>query len=127
MTEVKSQKEKGKNIEDIKHRAYRFSISIIKLTGKYKKRDLTSEVVFKQLLRCATSVGANIVEGQASPTRKDFAHFYNVALKSANETKYWLCLIRDTIDLDLEETKALLKEINEISKILGSIIIKLRK
>ncbi len=124
--EVKSQKEKVKKVEDIKHRSYRFSITIIKFIKKYKRRDLTTEIIFKQLLRSSTSVGANIIEGEASPTRKDFRNYYNIALKSANETKYWLCLMKDTSDFNKDEIQLILQEINEISKILGSIIVKLR-
>jgi four helix bundle protein len=45
-------------------------------------------------------------------------------LKSANETKYWLCLIRDTIEVDKNKLDELLKEADEISKIIASIILK---
>jgi four helix bundle protein len=61
--------------------------------------------IFDQLLRSGTSIGANIVEGKAGSSTKDFRNFYTIALKSANETKYWLCLIRDTILINEKENK----------------------
>lgn len=48
-----------------------------------------------QLIRSATSVGANLFEARASSSRLEFKKFYEIALKSANETKYWLCMLRD--------------------------------
>ncbi len=50
-----------------------------------------------------------------------------ISLKSANETKYWICLLRDGLNVNSEKAKALLKEADEISKIIGSIVIKLKK
>ena len=46
-----------------------------------------------------------------------------IALKSANETKYWLCLIRDTQEVSREKVNELIKEADELSKIIASIII----
>ncbi|PAW92917.1 hypothetical protein CKK33_05195 [Mucilaginibacter sp. MD40] len=83
--------------------------------------------VFDQLLRSGTSIGANIIEAKSGSSTKDFRNFYNIALKSANETKYWICLIRDTILLDeKEKLNKLLNEADEISKIIASIIINLK-
>jgi len=113
---------------DIKIRAYRFSKAIINLISKTKFERLYFSIV-DQLLRSATSIGANVVEAKAGSSRKDFRNFYTIALKSANETKYWLCLIRDTevIEVDREIVKELLREVNEISKIIASIIININK
>lgn len=52
--------------------------------------------------------------------KKDFIKFYEIALKSANETKYWLGLLRDATDTDKSKVNQLLKEIEEMSKMLGS-------
>jgi four helix bundle protein len=83
--------------------------------------------IFDQLLRSATSVGANIIEAKAGSSAKDFKNFYNIGLKSANETKYWLCLIRDTILInEKEKLNELLAETTEISNIIASIIINLQ-
>jgi len=79
-----------------------------------------------QLLRSATSVGANIVEAKSSSSRKDFIKFFEIALKSANETKYWLGLLRDATNADKKKIGNLLGEIEEISKILGSSLLTLK-
>ena len=80
--------------------------------------------IFDQLVRSATSIGANVVEGSAGSSKKDWQKFLIIALKSANETKYWLCLVRDTIECEKNKVNDLLKEADELSKILASIIIK---
>ena len=77
-------------------------------------------------MRCGTSVGANLVEGGSGSTKRDLINFYHIALKSANETKYWLCIIRDNLDSNKERTNALIEEANEISKIVASSIIKMK-
>lgn len=113
---------------DIKIRAYHFSKAIINLISKAKIERLYFSIA-DQLIRSATSIGANVVEAKAGSSRKDFRNFYTIALKSANETKYWLCLIRDTevVGVDKEIVKELLKEVDEISKIIASIIININK
>ena len=74
-------------------------------------------------MRSATSVGANIVEGKAGSSKKDWKNYFAIALKSANETKYWLCLIRDTMNVSKLKVNELIKEADEISKIIASIIV----
>jgi four helix bundle protein len=87
---------------------------------------MSTQIIAKQLLRAATSVGANIFEAQASPSRKDFTNFFHHSLKSANETKYWLCLLKDANKVNIEIIDKLIKEIDELAKILGSSILTLR-
>jgi four helix bundle protein len=87
------------------------------------KYDRVYSSLFDQLLRSATSIGANIVEGKAGSSKKDWKNLLTIALKSANETMYWLCLIRDTMETDNVKAQKLLKEAEEISRIIASIII----
>lgn len=123
---VKSQKYPKE--KDIKYRSYIFAIKVIKFIRKLPKNDYALEVIIKQLLRSATSIGANIIEAQTSSSRKDFTNFYHHALKSANETRFWLGLIRDSEFLkDVVEIKELLDEAVELSNILGKCIISLKK
>jgi four helix bundle protein len=79
-----------------------------------------------QLLRAGTSVGANIVEAKSSGTKKEFIRYYQIALKSSNETRYWLYLIRDGLSLENENLKSLIKENEEISKIIAKSILTLK-
>lgn len=83
--------------------------------------------MFDQLIRSATSIGANMVEGKSGSSRKDWKNFYLIALKSANETKYWLCLIRDTMETDKLKITELIKEADEISNIIAAIVINAAK
>ena len=83
-------------------------------------------VISDQLLRSATSIGANIIEAKSSSSRRDFIKFYEIALKSANETKYWLGLLRDALKIDKNKVGQLLSEVEEISKMLGSSVLTLK-
>jgi len=78
-------------------------------------------------LRSATSIGANIIEAKSGNSRKNLISFYSIALRSANETKYWLCLVRDTLEVDKVEVNNLIKEADEISKIIGKSILTLKQ
>ncbi|MFL9481261.1 four helix bundle protein [Chitinophagaceae bacterium LWZ2-11] len=106
----------------IKHRCYFFSKEVIEFI-KDIRFDRIYFSLFDQLLRSATSIGANVVESRAGSSVKDWRNFQAIALKSANETKYWLCLIRDTMDVSKYKITELIKEANELSKIIASIII----
>lgn len=110
---------------DIKHRSYQFSKELVLFIGE-AKFDKIYFSLFSQLMRSGTSIGANLVEGKAGSSKKDFKNYYKIALKSANETKYWICLIRDTVlQNHKEKLNELLTEADEISKIIASIIINL--
>ena len=112
---------------DIKDRTYAFALEIIKFLDKLDKKDFIVDILSKQLLRSSTSIGANILEAQAGSTRKDFINFYYYALKSSNETKFWLRLLKDSKKVQNHQTDQLLKEAEEISNILGACIISLKK
>jgi four helix bundle protein len=107
---------------NIRHRSYYFSRDIVLFIGK-QKYDRIYFPLFDQLLRSATSIGANLVEGMAGSSKNDFIKFNTISLKSANETKYWLCLIKDTLDIDRDAVARFITEADEISKIIASIII----
>ena len=111
---------------DIKERSYLFALRIIELTGSLPC-DSASKVIAGQLLRSATSIGANIVEAQAASSRKDFTNFLNYALKSANETKFWLGLLHDSGRKDKELIAPLLEDTKQLSNILASSILTLKK
>ena len=63
-------------------------------------KDTSSQVIAKQLLRSATSIGANIVEAEGASSKRDFTNFFSHSLKSANESLYWLGLLRDAKKID---------------------------
>ena len=112
--------------KDIKYRCYLFSLQAIKFL-KNKKWDSFSLTIAKQLMRSAVSIGANVTEARNSSTRLEFKRYYEIALKSANESKYWICLLRDGFIVTDDELKDLLKEADVLSKILAASILKLKK
>jgi four helix bundle protein len=107
---------------DIKERSFLFSKDVVEwirgLDQDYKFRSL-----FDQLLRSATSIGANLVEGTAGQSKKDWLKFLHISLKSANETGYWLRLIHETLEGDDKRLSELRSEVDEIAKIIAKIII----
>lgn len=120
---MQNQNSKLKN--DLKYRCYYFSISVIKLIDSFPSRRVYW-VISDQLLRSATSIGANIVEAKSSSSRRDFIKYFDISLKSANETKYWLGLLRDATDYDKNKVNSLLNEVNEISNMLASSLLTLK-
>ncbi|PIQ68644.1 MAG: four helix bundle protein [Candidatus Taylorbacteria bacterium CG11_big_fil_rev_8_21_14_0_20_46_11] len=107
---------------ELKHRIYNWVLRLIKFIDVLPKTSVC-QVMGKQLLRSGTSIIANFVEAQAASSRKDFANFITYALKSANESKVWLALLRDTGNGSKIEGEWLLKELLEIANILAKIIL----
>ncbi len=108
------------------NRAYRFSLETMKFIDSLDKKVFSLNIIAKQMIRSATSIGANIIEAQASSSKKDFTNFMSHALKSANETRYWLGLLRDSGKAEKAQAEKLLKEAQELSRILGSTILSLK-
>ncbi|MFL5730629.1 MAG: four helix bundle protein [Cytophagaceae bacterium] len=102
-----------------------FTLKLIEFIDVLPKDNVTKRLS-DQLLRSGTSVIANYVEGQAGSSKKDFTNYFNIALKSSNESKLWLCLLRDTKRTKSENVEWLIKELDEISKILAKSILTLK-
>lgn len=110
---------------DLRSRSYQFSIQIIRSINKLPNQRV-NWIIADQLLRCACSIGANIIEAKSSSSRRDFIRFYEIALKSSNETKYWLGLLKDATQADNKILESLLQEVEEISRMLASSIMTLK-
>ncbi len=110
---------------EFKNRLYKWTLSIIKFIGILPK-DYVSEVMGKQLIRSSTSVLANYIEANSASSRKDFTNFFTHSLKSANESKVWLTLLKDTGKGSEKELNFLLGEVMEISKVIASSILTLK-
>ena len=104
-------------------KSFKFAIRVVKLY-KYLCNEKKEFVLSKQLLRCGTSIGANVNEAQAGQSRADFISKMSIASKEARESKYWIELLIKTDYLDIEDnhTKSLLNDIKEIQKLLTSIV-----
>src|SRR3990167_9327555 len=110
---------------EFKKRLYSWVLRLIKFIDKLQK-DSTCSVMGKQLLRSGTSVLANYIEANSASSKKDFINFFTHALKSANESKVWLTLLRDTEKGDKTELSWLLNELVEIANVLASSIITMK-
>ncbi|MCX6812751.1 MAG: four helix bundle protein [Candidatus Berkelbacteria bacterium] len=117
---------KNENQRNAKKRSYDFAVLIIKFIDNLDTRNLTNQIIAKQLIRCSTSIGANIIEAQAGSSKKDFTNFFGHALKSANETLFWLNLLSDTRQIHSVDFYKIQTEAVEIAKILGASILTLR-
>lgn len=104
-------------------KSFAFAIRIVKLYT-YLCEMKKEYVLSKQLLRCGTSIGANINEAQAAQSTNDFIAKMSIASKEARESRYWIDLLIHTDFLDASEqnTQTLRSEIDELVKMLTSII-----
>ena len=109
---------KKDNIIQIK--SYDFAVRVVKLY-KHLSQEKKEFVLSKQLLRSGTSIGANVEEAIGNQSRKDFFAKLTIAYKEARESHYWIRLFKDTDYLSDKESESLLKDIQEILKIIGRI------
>jgi len=105
-------------------RLINFSIQTIYLCENIRKnRNLYS--IADQLIRSSTSIGANVTEAKPSSSKKDFIRYFEIALKSANETIYWFEVL-----FEIYSEKSLIKkmknEVEEISKIIATGILTMK-
>lgn len=79
-------------------------------------------IISKQILRSGTAIGALVEEAEQAESKSDFIHKMGIACKEANETNYWIRLLRDSLYLKDNEANSILKDCEEIQKILIAII-----
>ena len=111
---------------DIVERTVAYSIRIIKLYRAIEK-DGVGRVIGRQLLRSATSVGANVHEAQAAQTKADFVAKLYIAYKEARESLYWLRLIREIGIVKAARLQPLSDETDQLVRILSAILLSLKK
>ncbi|MEO8664327.1 MAG: four helix bundle protein [Ignavibacteria bacterium] len=105
----------------IEEKSYKFALRIIRL-NKYLNESRRDYTLSKQLLRCGTSIGANIKEATQSESKPDFIHKLSVALKETSETEYWINLLHDSNLMDRKSYDSIMKDCIEIIKLLTSIV-----
>ena len=121
-------KTKNQNLNpknDLRERSFKFSLSVLGFIRKLPNTRMYWAIC-DQLLRAATSIGANIIEAKASSSRRDFIRFYEISLKSANETRYWLLLLKEGKLADPKQLDIMVKEAEELSNMLGSSLLTLK-
>lgn len=109
--------------EGLGKRLFEFVINVLKLIKKVKYTE-SNRVIIYQLSKSSTSSGANYEEAQAGSSKADFNNKVNIALKEMRETNYWLRIIKEMGLVPIDETEILVKESEELKKILGSIVLK---
>ncbi len=103
----------------LRKKSFSFALRIIKLS-KYLQNTHKEYILSKQILRSGTSVGALIREAQYAQSKADFLHKLTIALKEANETEYWLLLLKESNYLDEKMFHSIYPEIDELLKLLIS-------
>lgn len=110
----------------VQEKSYAFAIRIVRLY-KYLLEDKHEYALSKQLVKCGTSIGANIEEALGGQSDKDFIAKLSVAYKEARETHYWLRLLRDTDFLEAKPAASILRDCEELLRILSSILTTMKK
>lgn len=121
--------EKNKRRDEFKKRIYRYILRMIKFLNQLPNYSVIREIK-SQLTRSGTSIGANYFEAESASSKKDYQNFFFISLKSANETKFWLNVVKDAelvTKNHVQECNYLLQETTEIAKIFASSILTMKK
>ena len=105
----------------IQDKSLQFAVRIIKMC-RYLRNEKHEYELASQLLRCGTSIGANISESKNAQSRNDFINKLNIALKESDETEYWLKLLYKSEVIDDRSFNSMQKDCCEIIILLTSII-----
>ena len=105
--------------QTVRYKSKKFAVRIVKLY-QYLCNEKKEYVLSKQLLRCGTSIGANIAESECAISRKDFLAKIYISLKECSETLYWLELLYDTDYLQENEYLSIYTDCEELRKMLSS-------
>ena len=112
-------KTKEENI--IAAKSYAFAVRCVKLY-KYLCDEKNDYTIGKQLMRSGTSIGANVKEATRGVSKADFTAKMSISLKEASETEFWIEVLRDTDYITEEQADSMLKDCNELLKLLMSIV-----
>ena len=115
---------KNKNTfkQQFKKRCFNFSLSVLRIAEVLRNKQ-SNWILIDQLIRSATSIGANVVEGGNSTSKKEFINYFQIALKSASETLYWLYLLKEVNPTQTKRIDELISECIELKKLLSTIIL----
>ena len=106
-------------------RCYNFSVRIYKLC-RYLQNERREYIITNQLFRSGTSISANIAESKYAQSTADYISKHQISLKEASESRYWIKLLYDTDNIIEKEYESLYNDVEEIIKILSSIICTLK-
>ena len=101
----------------LEEKSFQFAIRIVKL-NRYLMEEKKEFVLSKQILRAGTSIGANIAEAQFAQSKPDFASKMHISLKEANETRYWLRLLKATDIIESSLLDTIISDCDELINML---------
>ena len=110
---------------DLEERTAMFGIEVIRFCKNLKQNSINKSII-NQIVRSATSVGANYMEANAASSKKDFKNKIHIFKKEAQETKHWLRMMAECEPNKKEELKNIWKECQELVLIFGKIVSKLK-
>lgn len=110
----------------IQEKTFAFAVRSVKVY-KYLSTEKKEFILSKQFLRSATSVGANIEEAIGGQSKADFTAKVSISYKEARETRYWIKLLEETEYFSRSEANSLLKDIDEILRIIAKIKLSMNK
>ena len=110
----------------LEEKSYAFALRIVKM-NQYIQKEKGEYVLSKQVLRSGTAIGALIAEAQYAQSKADFVNKLHIALKEANESKYWLRLLRDSGYLEETASESMIQNVESLIKMLTSSINTTRK
>jgi four helix bundle protein len=119
LSTINSQLSTDKGPLEIK--SFAFAVRVVKL-HRFLCSGKKEFVLSKQLLRCGTAISAMVREAEQAESKPDFIHKMAIALKEANETEYWILLLRETEYLNAVEADSIITDNKELLKLLTSII-----
>ncbi len=111
----------NKKVSILNEKTYSFAIRIVRLS-QYLQKEKNEYVLSKQILRSGTSIGALVRESEFGQSKADFVNKLSVALKEANETEFWILLLKDTDYIESRLAESLLSDCKEIIPLLISSI-----
>ncbi|MBQ6163624.1 MAG: four helix bundle protein [Clostridia bacterium] len=105
----------------IEDKSFEFAVRIVRLS-QYLNSEKKEYVMSKQILKCGTSIGANVAEAQQAQSYADFIAKIGIASKEAQETYYWIRLLARTGYITPRMSRSLLSDCNELIRLLTSIL-----
>jgi len=107
------------------NRTFKFVLELSDLLDRMQNTR-TISIIAHQLLRSAMSIGANLNEAKSSSSRREYKKYFEIALKSANESDYWLRLLHSQSSAEIAKIEKLSDELNQISNMLGASILTIK-
>ena len=110
----------------VRDKSFAFAVRVVRLC-QHVQQEKREHVLSKQLLRSGTAIGALIREADQAESRAGFVHKMSIALKEANESEYWIQLLKETGYIDARGAESIGSDLTEILKLLVAIVKKNRE